>query len=332
MVWPLLALGLLAGNEWMRQKKLDELKGEAPGAMGPPTAEGEMGYSGGRGLLADPADPKRQADFALGIMGMPGYARMGSEMLAGAQGRMQQGSQYQQTEGRLVDQFAQQMGLSREQAGNQVNQWMAQFAAQRDETNQRLGLARQAQANDDARLGLARDAANAKGDALPKLSPGWMYSDSAAGTVAMPVPGTPDFERVSKGEASLVEGLAAANRMRDIMSGKEETTPQGNKVRTGGAGTELFGPTVATYDAIHGQLVTALGKMSDAGVINVGELERYEAMLPNPGSKSSLFTRNSTMDRAYQEIGKKLDEKLKAHRQANPWLVPKLPPGAQVRP
>jgi hypothetical protein len=120
--------------------------------------------------------------------------------------------------------------------------------------------------------------------------------------------------------------------MRDIMMGREEATPQGNLVRRGGAGTETFGPTVKTYDAIHGQLVTALGQMSDAGVINVGELERYEAMLPNPGNKMTVFTWNSTMDKAYDEIGKKLEAKLAAHRKANPWLVPKLPPGAQVRP
>jgi hypothetical protein len=363
-MFPLLALGLMAGNQWLKTKRQDDkeaeakavldqardeykqLRGESPQEMGPPDQQGVMGSTSGRGLLADPSNPQKQAEFATGIMGLRalGLEGVGGQLLSQGQQRYQQGQQFDQsqrqqgdqydrTENRLINQFGLQFGAGREDAANQVKQWAAQFAANRAEANARIGLAGRAQANDDTRLGMAQAEAQAAaqaGPALPKLSPGWMYTDSAAGTVAAPIPGTADYAKVVDTDNTLQTAQRRVATMVDMMLGKEQTTPQGNKVRYGGAGTELWGDQQAVYSSLRGAIIADLGKAREQGVIDQKEYDRLAEQLADPTTIGSGFRRNKSMAKGYEEIGNQIKQKLDSHRQANPWLMPKLPPGAQV--
>jgi hypothetical protein len=245
----------------------------------------------------------KQMQFAQGLMGRPvGARRFAYEPMLGralqsrqhSQDTERQVQQYQQSEARLTDQFAKNYGLSQDQASEaarqhlvQQQQWEATFKAQRAETAARLGMERE-------RLGLEERRLSAAGEAGPKLPAGYMPVQSASGVVAMPAPGTPDYAKVTDGESSLVAAGQNIDRLLDIFMGVEQTTPASKKIRVGGTGSELWGEKAKEMSTIRSSIMTAMGQMQNAGVLQVGDFERYEKLLPDPSTVGGLFSRNKS--------------------------------------
>jgi hypothetical protein len=355
---PLLALGLLAGGalgqDWYKNRQSAELAealgpllGKAPEAMGPEDpSTGRMGLSGGAGLLADPADPTRQMQFARGLLGLPGgmQALQAFDPMLGralqskqwTQSQERQAQQYEQTESRLSEQFGKQFGLSQQQADEmarqhivQQQQWEQTFAQQQAESRARQ--ANQASQLDIERQRLGLERGKALAGEGPKLSTGYMYAPSASGIVAMPMPGTQDYAKAKDGEGALQAADRQIGELLDTFMGKEQITPAGKKVRVGGSGTELWGEQASRMSMLRAQIVASLGKMQDAGVLQEGDFKRYEGLLPDPSSWSGPLSRNKSALTSYNTLRDEFGDKLKRHRDANPWLVPPPPPGTVPR-
>lgn len=361
---PLLAMGLLTGGGlWggnkLYQSAMDDrnarlaemllpLLGQAAGTpMGPPDPQGGMGGAQGAGLLADPGDPRRQAQFAQGILGsgVPGAGKLGMGVLEqalaratqareGALGREQQqgqfnvsqerqGSQYQQTEARLAEQFRQQFGLSQSESERAAKQWQATFSAQRDETGQRLQMERDRIALERQRM----EGAGEPGTAGGKIPAGYLPTMSATGPTLMPMPGTKPYADAVEGERNLATADQRIGSMLDIFAGKERTTAQGRVVRDGGSGTELYGEQAARLSMIRSQIMSDIGKLQNLGVLNPGDVERLDKTLPDPTSWHGPLTKNSSIVAAYEQLRTEFRNKLGTHREANPWLLPPPPPG-----
>lgn len=339
---PLLALGLMAGAGFLNQRAYDqrkqagadrvaELLGAAPGPMGPPTEDGVMGASPGRGLLADPANTENQARFVQGLLTLPRAQQEQALRAYGDMfGRIQQQNQFTSQEGRLGQQWkddqarqAHQFGLTfgemQKQHGIQNDQWAQSFGAQRFDAAQRRALER-------ARFGLEQQRVNqAGGTGAPELPKGWMYTQSAAGTVAMPIPGTKDYADVTKTEQSLNSAITNIGNFLDTYAGKQ-TGPTG--VRVGGAGTTLSGETAGKLSSQRAKIIADVAVLRDMGVLQAGELENIEKQLADPTSAWSYGRTTAGTTKAYDELQKQFKDRLKAHRDANPWLLPPPPPGA----
>jgi hypothetical protein len=356
---PLLALGLLGGaaygQQWFNDKSdaklaeaLGPLIGQGPQPMGPEDpATGRMGLTGGTGLLADPADPTRQMQFAQGLLALPGgrqvlqsFDPMLGRALQSKQWTQQhdtQVQQYQLTHDTQVAQFAKQFGLNEQQARlavdtfeKQQQQWQATFDAQRADEAERQRVAREQLALHGRTV--AAEEARAKGGEGPKLPTGYMWTQSASGIVPMPMPNTPDFVKAKDAEGALVGATQRDRRVARYLHGQEQTTPAGRESAIGRwTGTELWGEEKSQMGMIRAQIVASLGKMQDAGVLQQGDFERYEKLLPDPTSWTGPFSRNKSTLAAYRTLSEQFERKLKQHRESNSWLVPPPPPGTVAR-
>lgn len=356
-----LGLGLLAGNEMLRQyknKTRDEelatqyrgLLGQAgTDTMGPPTETGAMGHVPGTGLLADASNPMNQLKFAAGVAGLPGQQAQGLQLLNAAMQRAQQQQQFevgsgqwergfnrqvgqdvqaqsnwnqsfglQQSEAqRAADQFRQTFGLQQTEAQRGADQWKADYGL-RLRADQRA----QAAANADAQ----------GGPALPKLSAGYMWRpDGQGGAIAAPVPGTPDYAKGVQGLETLQAADERIGTMLDMIEGKETTLRSGKRVRMGGVGSEMWGENAARYSTLRGQVISDVAALRNMGVLQAGELERIEEALPDPTAWGSALRSNKSMGRGYQELRDQFRRKRGEHLNANPWLVPPMPPGFQPK-
>jgi hypothetical protein len=358
-----MGLGLLAGGDWYAQKRRDErdasmtdrylgLLGAKPGAtMGPPEESGQLGYSGGRGLLANPNDFENQMQFAAGVAGMPRKQReMGLAML---QATMQHDQAVRQDR-----QWGQEFGLRQDQFRQGQANYEQTFQAGRDDaaaTGGRWALghnfqvgeaARQAaqwaadhqlRANADSRAAAEAAAANQAGQAgiagmigIPKLAAGYGWQQGPNGSViAAPVPGTPDHSKGVEGLGALQGADALIGELLDTMQGKE-VTRNGVKIRTGGVGTEAYGENAARMSMKRGQIISAVAKLRDMGVLQQGEMENLEEQLPSPAGWGSKLKKNSSIVASYDELRKQFRAKAARHIEANPWLVPALPPGFEM--
>lgn len=363
---PLILGAMLGGDLYKRyqQKQEDEalaaqysqLLGQAPQEMGPPEATGAMGYKAGTGLRGNPNDPNEQLQFAIGLAAMPGQQREGLSMLQGAwqraqqasqfdRGQAQQADQFNRSEDRQASQFKSAQDLQREESSAAANRWLQQFTAGREDAatsqgfeRERLGMSREQLGlarNADARAQAAADAKPAPGaPELPKLPVGMMYVDSSSGTVAAPIPGTPDYAKVIDTQKQLGKAQANIARIVDIVAGVEQTTPAGKKIRTGGAGSELYGEKAAELSTLRAEVIADIAKLRDLGVIQQGEMEGIDKSLPDPTSWASAvgLNRNASTVKAYETLREQFKNKQTAHRSSNPWLIPPPPPGYKAQP
>lgn len=362
MVWPLLlGLGLMAGNSYVKQARAAEqeagdrtqlqgLLGSPAEMWGPPDpGTGRLAAlpGTGTGLLADPTNPQAQAQFAAGLMQMPRMREAGVTLLNQMMNRGQQGEQFNMSQAqqdrqwqggqaRQAEQFDRSLAQSNQhwQGGQdrQAQQWQAQHQlALAEEARQQQAHALQQQQRRQALAQGAAGAPGAAGDALPKLSPGWGYTQGADGqAVAMPVPGTVPYQEAITRRDSLASAISNVERIMDISFGEEKTV-NGTKVRAGGKGVEWGGAASGELSSNYSRLIESLGQLANAGVLQVGDVERLQKSLPDMSALSSHIGLNSTNKAAYEAVRKQFREKLKGHYAATPWLRPPPPPGFVVQ-
>ena len=75
---------------------------------------------------------------------------------------------------------------------------------------------------------------------------------------------------------------------------------------------------------IRGQIIANVAVLRNMGVLQGGELENIEKMLPT--GWSGPFQRNKSTTAAYNELKRQFEQKLVGHRK-KPWLLPAPPPG-----
>lgn len=337
----LMGAGILTGGKrYLAQRDAEGaqgLIGQAPSMMGPPDEQGGMGFNPGYGLLQGQTDP--QVQFAAGIMGLPGRLNEGAGLLNQAFSRLQQGQQFEAARGDQNRQFDMTRGDQQRREATAADQFFAQFLEQQ----RQFGLG---QANEQTRLGFARNAdqraaaaANAPPgalDLLPKLGNGWHYKQTPAGIVAAPVPGTADFERVTGKDEAFASAQGAIGQIQDIVLGKERTV-NGVKVRAGGSGFEMFGGNAGTLTTLRSQVISALGKLNDMGVLQEGEFKRLNEDLPDFASNWAPG-RRSKGEAAYKALGERFKGSRESLRRSNPWMdplptdIPPLPPGFSLLP
>ena len=336
-----------AAMEAPYRQQLAGLLGSQPVAdMGPPDASGGMGMSGGTGLLANPNDPNKQLAFAAGVMGLPGQQQLGASLLSGAFQRAQQGQQFEQAQAQQGAQFSQgfdqrerQFLQTHDLARAQFTEQQAYRDLQQQNWERQFTAARQAEAFNQGIAGATLDLnrgrfaleQQTKGDdALPKLSPGYMYVQSAAGKVAAPIPGTKPYADAVDADGSLEAAQRRITQIVDIMQGAERTVG-GRKVRAGGTGgTELYGTKAATLGQLRAQVIADLGVLQNTGVLQKSDLERYDELLADPTAVSSLGRKTSSMVAGYTTLRDEFKDKQRRHRVSNPWLLPPPPRGAVV--
>lgn len=346
MALPLLAMGLMMGGAgWLNQRltdqrqaegaaKVAELLGTAP-SMVSDESGGHM--AGGSGLLGNIKDPAAQAKFAQGLLTLgPRQAALAAQMYGDLFGRVQQQGQFDTTLGQRRAEAAEQtrqFGLQESrltgEAAERVRQfnesqanWQKQFDKQAEQFRQSYGI-------DLARLNIERGKANAAaaGANMPELPKGYMWTQSAHGTVAMPLPGTKDYADATGGEQALTSAQANIGRFLDVFAG-DKRGPTG--VRIGGTGTELTGEKAGELSTLRAKIVADVAKLRDMGVLQAGELERIEEQLTDPTGWASGLKSNSRIAKGYETLSGQFGDKLKAHRNSNPWLLPPPPPGAVI--
>jgi hypothetical protein len=345
-MFPLLALGLmglltggsLAGGTAIGQRMADKreqeggdkvtsLLGQGARDMGPPTEEGAMGRSPGFGLLQDPGNVENQARFIQGLLTLPKGQRAAASQMYGdmfsrlqQQGQFkdsqaQQAGQFDRQETRLGNQWGQQFGFQQDEARRAARQWGADFGLRQQEFSARAL----------EQLQKLQDAGKPE---LPKLSPGWMYGPSASGTVAMPIPGTKDYADVTGVEQSLIGADSNIGRFLDVYAGKQQGA-QG--IRVGGTGNELSGEKAGELSTIRGKIIADVAVLQNKGVLQAGELEQIEKMLADPTKWLADFTSTKKgTTKSYETLRQQFKDKLVAHRNSNPWLLPAPPPGAVI--
>lgn len=342
---PLLALGLMGlmtgGGLKYGQDRIDERKaagadkvnsllGQGARDMGPPTEEGQMGRSPGFGLLQDPGNVENQARFMQGLLTLPsGQRDRASQMYGDLFGRIQQQGQFKDSqaqqqgqftsqETRLGNQWGQQFGFQQSEAERAARQWGADFGLRRDQFNQQT-------------LEHLQKLAQSGQPEMPKLSPGWMYTQSASGTVAAPIPGTTPYQEVVGNERALVDAERNIGQFLDTFAGKEEADGFGGAVRVAGSGSQIRGSdTKGRLSSMRSKVIADIAVLRKLGVINDKEGERIENQLTDPTSAWSLLSDKDTTTGAYSELREQFRGKLQDLRISNPWLLPPPPPGAQI--
>jgi len=251
MPFPLLALGILAGNELLRQYKQSSkeeqvaeryrgLLGTAPTEMGPPTADGEMAQQPGSGLLGqigNVKDPliREQLQLAAGITGLPGQQVPGLNMLNAAFGRAQQEAQMAQQgdqfnrsfqAGRddasaVGSRFVQSMEQQQAEARQRAQQWsqsfgldQQRFGLQQSEAQRAASQFEQSFGLQKKRFGLEQQESDAKANAgpgMPKLEAGYQWVADPGGSGGAIAAPIPGTQDYAKGVGGL-ESLAQTQK------------------------------------------------------------------------------------------------------------------------
>ena len=352
-----LGLGLMAGNEFLRQKKITDKENETAQAykgllgsaggniMGPPTEGGQMGYTGGSGLLADPSNIQKQLQFAAGVAGLPGQQAIGLNMLNAAFQRQQAQSQADQGQANWQAQWDRQ-GTRDQLADTRWNQeWDAQQAQRAAQAEQQA----QAQRNWEAQFGLSQQqfaqqgkqwqashalaqqaanradaAAKAKAEPdLPKIPVGYAWApDGRGGFAPQPLPNTPDWQKAKGGLEAITGAETRLKDMLDLIGGKMDT---GAGVRVGGAGTELYGDTATKMTALRGAIRSDIGKARELGALMGFEQEDLDRQMPDPTTFGAAFKGNKNTMAGYEELLRQVQQKKAEFYRVNPWMRPPPP-------
>lgn len=338
-----LGLGILGtGRDYLQRRDAERVRGllgEAGGnIMGPPDEAGGMGYQPGYGLLADPSDPRRQLEYAAGIMGLPGMQGLGGNMLNQAFARLQQGQQFDVTRGDQREQFNLTRGdrLTEQERQARMEQirldnWLMQYQAQRGDTMFSQRLAANADRRAEAAAAAERAAANNPAALLPKPIAGYTWMQGRDGQLMQaPIRGTPDFVKATEGDDALAAAVGGIRRIFDIVDGAERTV-NGRVVRAGGTGFEMFGDKAGELGMLRSQVISALGKARDLGVLQKSDYEALSEQVPDFASNWAPY-KGAKARGALTELQRQFEAKRQAMRRSNPWMEPVLPEGVPPPP
>jgi len=213
------------------------------------------------GLLSGGQPPPA---FYLQAGGIPGYEQMAMQAQTGQQAMQRQDRQNNWTLGNEPLQATLDRGANNAFRGAELAQGIVRQNDQRSYQGGMLG-------NAQARLAWDKDPnnpQNAGQNGMPKLNTGQMYIQTPNGPMASPIPGTPEWSKIT-GEVQQIGQLNQALSYYDRMIDQHGTEAG----QSPGA--------VALRDA-RGAVITLSAKLADAGVIDKEEFKRFEGRLPDP--------------------------------------------------
>lgn len=304
---PLLAL--LGAGAWGQDAYLNrqgqEAQGRVRGLLGSAPETLPAGVAGpanpGTGLMADPADPRRQLEFAAGLMGLPRRERAAAGTLFDSiMGRASQGAlqregwtrqeaaaalaegnhqkRWEAEQARIDAQFQATNGLARERFEEDKRQYGENQAWEKYKFRQQQAIAWRADARAESAAALEKQLqelriAQAKGEGDAKLSPGYervqlVNPDGSRGrVVARPIEGTPDWVKAQEG----VDQLALArDNIRKFQASLQKH------------GTEQVGAGAGEQKQLWSRVMASIGKLDELGTLQAGDLERLKEELPDP--------------------------------------------------
>ena len=268
-----------------RERRLDDVGQEVTMALGRRPGVGPFKPGeGGRGLLADPTDAARQAEFVGRLTAAD--PEIGSRMVSGIFQNIQSGQNTQ----------AQQSGATARQIlSNDQSDINSQRAAQTSMSNAQL-QADVSRMNSQDRLAASLQAAQAAaGGQAPGIELGPVASGMAR--VTNPDTGMP-IDVALPGSPQHIKARETLNAQEQALTNLDKFLELFDKV-----GTERYGPDAAILGTYRQRAISAVAQLDNMGVLQAGELDRIESTLMDPTSNwTASTTRNSTLRAGYQAL------------------------------
>jgi hypothetical protein len=266
----------------LEQTVLDAL-GRAPGT------EAFAPGHGGMGLLADPTDKTRQAEFAGRLATVA--PTQGSALMSGIFSNVQSGE----------NQITQETGATaRQRLSNEQSDINSQRAADTDLTIGRM----QAQVSRlnaldqiDARLSQAGQGFGA--------GQGFDLGPVASGMARVMGPQGFPIDVALPGSAPHIQARETLNAQLSANENLDAFLTLFDQI-----GTERIGADSQTLAAYRQRIISSVAKLDDMGVLQQGELERIESALLDPTSHMTASTTlNSTIRAGYQALREQMQNK-----------------------
>jgi hypothetical protein len=311
--------------------------------MGPPTPA--TGGTGLLGALADPADRAR-AQFAAGLMSVPGMEQQGGTLMREILGRdmtREAGARderrialnenhFNRTEERIAAQFREQQDFARERYDEDRARWGDQFALERLKFREQS--ARGAAADARGRAADERDRLRFELEQRGKQGPAMGSAPQGSAIVAGP-DGVPRvvYLQGSKEWRDAREGLDTLDATIGEIDQQLASISQ--------SGTEVYGAESKRQGVRQAQIVSGVAKLRGLGVLQPGELENIEASLPNPSTFRGAVAGNKATSSALKQLRASFVAKRHATAQlTQDWpgfgdegpSTPPPPPGAVLVP
>ena len=248
------------------QQQAQGLLGAAPGPydnsaqMFPGEAPIQGLESAGSGLLADPTDIGNQMRFGVGMMGLPGYGGVGSDVVR--QGLLQQLG---------LPMARQRMGLDMMKAGQGTSAMQNMAAA-----GYTPGTPAYQQAMQQYLMKPSTVVENNMGGVPTGAMRG---TDQAGNTTIRYLPGSKQYDDAQAGVQQAEAGLRNIDGLIKLVEthGSEMVDQQ----------------VVGQMGTLHGAVLSAIGQAQQLGTLQPGDVERLQDQLPNPASLSAQFTPTS---------------------------------------
>jgi hypothetical protein len=336
---PLFALAPLMGwgmNTFFRNQqqgdaeasasRIRELLGSRPSLMypggageaGPEEQQGPPQQVPGSGLMADPADPRRQADFMAGIMALrPGERRAAGALFsdimaraqAGAMRREELGQQREESatrEAGINARFDQQHALALKEFDENRRQFGDKFALEKLRSDRDNILKGQEIALNAFKLDALRNPPPASNVQLGPVPSGqYRVTDPQSGQVEdVPVPGSELYNSQSDLMGALTEAKQHIKTLRDLVDEH---------------GTEAYGATAKRMQIRHALATEAMKKIMNAsskgpqtGRYSEAQMEELGKLLTNPtGWNIGGYRSSSSIMAGYDELDKWLEDQYK---------------------
>ncbi len=262
----------------------------------------------GSGLLADPGDPRRQAEFATGLLPFA-----------------------PQVAGGLLQQITQQEGAGSRQEAGDVAAGARQESANTAAMDRAQLQAITSRFNVMDRIQGRADIAAAGGAALG----GPQFGTTPPGEVMVPNPetGLPMIVPLEGSERSIKGGQSLRSLQQSV-----DNFEQFDQIFSD-VGSELFSATDArTMGSLRQLIISDVGILMELGVLQQGDLERVESVLPDPsgfgGKSRAALGQNKAVRAGYNVFADLMRARLGDAQEATKFWpgvqrfqVPALPPG-----
>src|SRR5262245_22904945 len=305
--------------------KIRGLLGSSPSLMYPGAEMGDeqqgppQELDPGSGLMANPADPRRQLEFMSGIMGLrPGERRAAGALFSDVMARAQAGAMRREELGQQREdaaareagvnaRFDQQHALALKEFDENRRQFGDKFALENLRADRDNTLKGQEIALNALKLDALRNPP-APGTVQMGGVPAGQYRvlDPGSGQVEdVPVPGSELYNSQSDLLGAITEARQHIKSLRDLVDEH---------------GTEAYGATAKRMQIRHALATDALKKVMNAsakgpqsGRYSEAQMEELNKLLTNPtGWNIGGYRSDESITTGYDELGKWLEEQYKA--------------------
>ena len=188
-----------------------------------------------------------------------------------------------------LQQLQDQAAAQRLERGGEIDEARVRLQAQLDAGRDATALEREKEL---ARYKAEIEGGGSGGVKLGAVGTGMARVRGPDGSVRdVPIPGSPEY-------AARVKPIVETKRGLDLVQGMLREIDE-----TGG---DMFGARAKRQDILFNQVVSVLGSLANAGVLQAGEAQRFLDSVGDPTSLGSRFKTKASMKSAYQELERQL--------------------------